>query len=272
MVDKRPFAKIDTGYALNPKWFQVERAIRQHLVERPVERLVEQGVQRTVIRNAVRTAREAHLFSILYSAQNVTDGMFPVDVIKSLAVVQTDDEEAAITALFDVGLWINHPGGMAEVRDYLEHQTSSEKVKKASEDARNAGKISAEKRKADSTTRSTTRSTEEKRREEKEVARADVLEILDYLDSKLLTLDVKLPNRNKTNLQEARRLLDVDHKTVTQVKACIDYAMDDPFWSTTCLSIKSLRKSYDRISLQARGKQNTRQAVPALVRAGDLDD
>ena len=165
---------------------------------------------------------------------------------------------------------------MAEVHDYLEHQTPASLTKTRSE----AGKKGAKARwqddgKSHEVANGKTMATanaEEKRREEKEVARADVLEILDYLDSKLLTLEVKLPNRNKTNLQEARRLLDVDHKTVTQVKACIDYAMDDPFWSTTCLSIKSLRKSYDRISLQARGKQNTRQAVPALVRAGDLDD
>ena len=289
MADSRPWAKIDTGYMFNPKWFQVERELRETMANSMASAMASANgktdklpevchsvCHEVAISNALRCAREAHLASILYSAQNQTDGTFPVRAIKTIAGVQTEAEEAAITALFTVGMWRNLAGGMAEVHDYLEHQTPASLTKTRSE----AGKKGAKARwqnngKSHEVANGKTMATanaEEKRREEKEVARADVLEILDYLDSKLLTLDVKLPNRNKTNLQEARRLLDVDHKTVTQVKACIDYAMDDPFWSTTCLSIKSLRKSYDRISLQARGKQNTRQAVPALVRAGDLDD
>ena len=293
MADSRPWAKIDTGYMFNPKWFQIERELRTKMANSMASAIAVAngkteelpsvchskchcGCHEVAISNALRCAREAHLASILYSAQNQTDGTFPVRAIKTIAGVQTEAEEAAITALFTVGMWRNLAGGMAEVHDYLEHQTPASLTKTRSE----AGKKGAKARwqddgKSHEVANGKTMATanaEEKRREEKEVARADVLEILDYLDSKLLTLEVKLPNRNKTNLQEARRLLDVDHKTVTQVKACIDYAMDDPFWSTTCLSIKSLRKSYDRISLQARGKQNTRQAVPALVRAGDLDD
>ena len=258
MADKRPWAKIDTGYILNPKWFQIERSIQNAM----------QNAEHTAMQNAKRASMQAHLASVLYCARNQTDGVFPVRAIKAELDLYGEPEEAAITALFDAGLWINLKGGMAEVRDYLEHQTPAEHIKETSSKRSEAARVGWEKRRA----ANANSNAEEKRREEKEVARADVLEILDYLDSKLLTLEVKLPNRNKTNLQEARRLLDVDHKTVTQVKACIDYAMDDPFWSTTCLSIKSLRKSYDRISLQARGKQNTRQAVPALVRAGDLDD
>lgn len=154
MSDKRPYAKIDTGYVLNPKWFQVERYLRSVL------RIDE----RIVIRNAIRAAREAHLASILYCAQNVTDGEFPVETIKALAIIQTDEEEAAITALFEVGLWVNLPGGMAEVHDYLEHQTSAEKIKQL----RAAGRKAADARRAKTATnRSTNRSTEEKRREEK---------------------------------------------------------------------------------------------------------
>ena len=267
MVDKRPFAKIDTGYHMNLKWYQIQRAMQDAMP----------NAMPNAIRHAMRLCRDAHHASILYCRQNGTDGMFPVAAIKLLVSVLDDEEDAALTFLFDSGMWINHPGGMAEVRDYLEHQTPSDEMKTRSDAARKAAKARWSKHADRNADRNAERiddaqCREEERREEKEVARADVLEILDYLDSKLLTLEVKLPNRNKTNLQEARRLLDVDHKTVTQVKACIDYAMDDPFWSTTCLSIKSLRKSYDRISLQARGKQNTRQAVPALVRAGDLDD
>ena len=150
--DKRPWAKIDSGYLLNPKWFQIERILRSD------ERIDE----RIDIRSVVRSARDAHLASILYCAQNMTDGIFPVEVVKALATIR-EEEELGITALFEVGLWINEKGGMARVHDYLEHQTSAAKMKQLSE----AGKAGAEGRKANRTTnRTTNRNTEEKRREE----------------------------------------------------------------------------------------------------------
>lgn len=161
MADKRPFAKIDTGYILNPKWFQVEQYLRSAMA----------NAMPIALANALRTAREAHLASILYCAQNMTDGVFPVRTIKALTVVTTDEEEAAITALFEVGLWINHPGGMAEVRDYLEHQTAATLAGKRSA----AGKAGANARwqkdgKSHAVANGKTnanRNAEEKRREEK---------------------------------------------------------------------------------------------------------
>lgn len=125
MADNRPWAKIDTGYILNPKWFQVERVITENptVANGKSDSKTDGTCHTRAIAGAVRCAREAHLASILYCAQNKTDGIFPVRAIKALIGVLTDEEEAAITALFEVGLWVNHPGGMAEVRDYLEHQT-----------------------------------------------------------------------------------------------------------------------------------------------------
>lgn len=165
MSDRRPFAKIDTGYMLNPKWFQVERHLRSRMA----------NAMAPALANAVRVAREAHLASILYCAQNMTDGVFPVRTIKSIVTIQDEAEEAAISALFDVGLWINLPDGMAEVHDYLEHQTPAELIEKRSE----AGKKGARARwQTDSKSHPVangktddTRNAEEKRREEKREAR-----------------------------------------------------------------------------------------------------
>ena len=156
MPDRRPYAKIDTGYMMNPKWFQVERELR-------IDDRIDQRID---VRSLVRTAREAHIASILYCAQNVTDGLFPVEVVKSLAMVRPE-EEPAITALFEVGLWINEKGGLARVHDYLEHQTSAAKVKQWSE----AGKKGAAERETNRTSnrsanRTSNRSSQEKRREE----------------------------------------------------------------------------------------------------------
>ena len=117
MADSRPWAKIDTGYILNPKWFQIERELRTKMANSMASAIaVANGkteelpsvchsvCHEVAISNALRCAREAHLASILYSAQNQTDGVFPVRAIKSLAGVQTEPEELAITALFSVGM------------------------------------------------------------------------------------------------------------------------------------------------------------------------
>lgn len=131
MADPRPWAKIDAAYFHNPKWFQIERVLHASMPE-----LMANGMANdmaSAISGAMRVAREAHLASILYSAQHQTDGLFPIRAIKAMCMVTNDLEEAAITALFEVGMWIDHPGGMAEVHDYLEHQTPASLVKKRSE-------------------------------------------------------------------------------------------------------------------------------------------
>ena len=109
MSDTRPWAKIDTGYMFNPKWFQVERELRENMANSMASAIaVANGkteelpsvcdsvchsvCHEVAISNALRCAREAHLASILYSAQNQTDGTFPVRAIKTIAGVQTEAE------------------------------------------------------------------------------------------------------------------------------------------------------------------------------------
>ena len=140
MSDNRPWAKIDTSYMMNPKWFQVERAIGKSAVFANGKN--GGTCHELAIANALRTARECHLASILYCAQNQTDGVFPVRAIKAIVSVTTEAEEAALTALFEVGMWVNMPGGMAEIHDFLEHQTSAALTRKR----RDAGRKGAERR------------------------------------------------------------------------------------------------------------------------------
>ena len=169
MSDNRHWAKIDTSYIMNPKWFRVERFIGDHI--ELANGKTDSTCHQLAIANALRTARESHLASILYCSQNQTDGVFPVRAIKAVANVVTSDEETALTALFEVGMWVNLPGGMAEVHDYLEHQTPASLTKKRSD----AGKKGAATRwqndgkSAQSANGKTMASAnaEEKRREEK---------------------------------------------------------------------------------------------------------
>ena len=153
MADKRPWAKIDAGYMMNRKWFQIERSMRTAMPNAlPI-----------AMRTAMRLARECHMASILYCVQGSTDGEFPVSAVKAIVGVTEPDEEVAITALFESGMWINKPGGMAEVKDFLDHQTPSDKVRQKSE----AGKKGAAVRWGKNADRNADRNAEEKRREEK---------------------------------------------------------------------------------------------------------
>ena len=280
MSDRRPYAKIDTGYMLNPKWFQVERHLRANMATSDANANALAMAKR--IASALRLAREAHLASILYCAQSMTDGLFPVRAIKALVTVQDEDEEAAITALFEVGLWINHPEGMAEVHDYLEHQTPAELAGKRSE----AGRKGAQARwqtdgKSHSVANGKTdgnRNAEEKRREEKELlaTRADVRSVFDAFNDSLEARGVKKKKPTDTAIRAVRLMIDTDGHTVDQILRCIEWVTASDFWSTTVLSLPTLRKKYDTLRLQAQRdqKSTTEQSSgwDAIPWAGELDD
>ena len=129
--DKWQFAKIDVNWGMNPKWFQVERSIRDQIEDSDANRMrIAMPTAQQEIRIALLEAQHLHLLSILYSVQFMTDGVFPVSAIKGLARCE---HEEAVTALFEVGMWINLPGGMAEIHDFLKHQTSSHDIKNRSD-------------------------------------------------------------------------------------------------------------------------------------------
>ena len=267
MTDNRHWAKIDTSYIMNPKWFRVERFIGDRI--ELANGKTDSTCHQLAIANALRTARESHLASILYCSQNQTDGVFPVRAIKAVANVVTSDEETALTALFEVGMWVNLPGGMAEVHDFLEHQTPASLTKKRSD----AGKKGAATRwqndgkSAQSANGKTMASAnaEEKRREKNnsrqnsdEILRPDITELLDYLDAALKAADIHLPNRSQKNKTAARLLLDKDHRTMDQIKAAIDFAFSDEFWRTNIASMSKLREKYEQLRGAAQRKQGVK--------------
>ncbi|WP_435298512.1 hypothetical protein [Timonella sp. A28] len=123
--DKRPYAQIDVGWYMNPKWYQVERFLLNAMPDAMPDALL----------HALQDAKQLHLVSILYSAQARWDGRFPVSAIKAFA--RTRYEES-VSALFDCGMWINHSGGMAEIHDYLQHQASAAELDAATSKAKKA--------------------------------------------------------------------------------------------------------------------------------------
>ena len=67
----RLYARIDVGYTSNPKWFQLQRAMRDAMP----------GAMPDALLNAMREAMHMHLESILYCFEHRTDGLFPVAAI-----------------------------------------------------------------------------------------------------------------------------------------------------------------------------------------------
>ena len=108
MADKRAYFKMDVGYLTNPKVADVA-------IESP-------------------TAVLLHIGSIAYSAQHLTDGVVPVNLLLRLTGSTKKDAQQ----LYNSGLWRDLGNGSAEIHDYLEHQRSSEEVKAASEKAMRA--------------------------------------------------------------------------------------------------------------------------------------
>lgn len=120
MSDRRYFAKMDVGYYSNPKWYRVERYVHQAM-QQAMPDAMQQAMQ-LAMRHAVRTAQALHSASIYYCREHNVDGVFPVEAVKRIVGIASPEEELAVTALFEVGMWINKPLGEAEIRDYLEHQ------------------------------------------------------------------------------------------------------------------------------------------------------
>lgn len=123
--DPREFIFMDAGYTSNPKWFRVQRAMRDAMPNAMPDALLD----------AMREAMHMHHASIEYCFEHRTDGVFPVQAVKIMAQCR---REEAVTALFTVGLWENLPGGMAQVHDYLRHQRSAAEMDAASAKGRKA--------------------------------------------------------------------------------------------------------------------------------------
>lgn len=118
--DQRGWAPVDTGYLDNPKMLDVL--------------------------DASGTAALMHLASVLYCAQHLTDGHIAPGIARRKVGASQDDD----TLLIDAGLW--HTEGhdcpdcpqpeprKVYVHDFLQHNRTAAKAKKASEAASKAAK------------------------------------------------------------------------------------------------------------------------------------
>jgi DNA-binding transcriptional ArsR family regulator len=109
--------------------------------------------------------------------------------------------------------------------------------------------------------------------------RADVEKICRHLADRIEDNGSKRPNITKKWRDEARRLIDLDGRTVDQVIKAIDWCQSDTFWKANILSMPTLREQYDRLRLAAQGRNGNghrtsttdQRVAAALALADQLD-
>ena len=206
----------------------------------------------------------AHLEMIVYSRKYGTDGAIPMRFAMRFApsvldeLASNDENSPSI---------IRNDDGTVEIYGYSNMQETSEQIAERRRKRKEAGVAGANarwqkdsnghstahgsgygKKMAETETETETYITSGSSGEE---TRPDILEILDHLDARLEDNSLKKPNRVKSNIDAARRLLDRDGHTVDEVKRIIDYAQSTEFWIPNVRSMSKLRDKWDTLSSQA---------------------
>lgn len=211
-------------------------------------------------------AFRAHVEMIAYSRKYLTDGVIPQRVAKrfandSLNELCSNDENAPSLCKTTGGDYILHGyADMNETRDEVEARSRAN-----AENGKRSAAIRSAKRKR-TVNKSLNESVNETGNEnpteiEIEIdnssaiadveVRDDVGRLLDRLDNHLRDHDVKLPARNKRNVNDMRLLIDRDGRTEDEIARVIDWCQRDPFWMSNIRSASKLREKYDQLKLKA---------------------
>ena len=273
----RPYAKIDVLWAQSPKWYAVDAYLREAF-QSAMPGATKAEMQ-TAMQLALQNAMHMHFVSILYCAQNVTDGTFLVAAVKGIGRCVYEE---SVDALFHSGLWENLPGGLAQVHDYLDYQTSAKARKEASERGRKKAESRWSQKNSDAncnansnancngknknkniyvvdTDVSTTLNVQDSPSEPKPSEtptpdpepepRPDVDAVIDAFQASLTARGVKRGRVTKPWREAARLMLDRDGRTVPEIQALCEWLVEDEFWRKNVLALPKLRQRYDQLRL-----------------------
>lgn len=85
--------------------------------------------------------------------------------------------------------------------------------------------------------------------------REDVRRLCEHLADRLEANDGVRPKVGKKWLDDARLLMDNDHRTEAQIHRAIDWCQDSEFWHRVIQSMPNLRKHYRRLRAEADAEQ-----------------
>lgn len=95
--------------------------------------------------------------------------------------------------------------------------------------------------------------------------RPDVERVCVHLADRIEDNGCKRPSITRKWRDAARLLMDRDGKTEEQVHRAIDWCQDDEFWRANVLSMPTLRRQYDTLSLRARTARNSNGRRPSTA-------
>lgn len=90
-------------------------------------------------------------------------------------------------------------------------------------------------------------------------SRPDITDLLGHLAESVEACTSTRPRDSKRAFDAMRLLVDTDGRTPEQVRAAIDWARGNQFWSGVILGAESLRKNYVKMQAQAAREQRTPQ-------------
>lgn len=104
------------------------------------------------------------------------------------------------------------------------------------------------------------------RKSNTEPDREDVERICNYLARWIVHNGSKKPAITATWRTEARRLIDIDGRSLEEIADVIRWCQNDPFWRSNILSMPKLRAKYD--ALRLRMKEEQRQGPQGRLNGG----
>jgi len=98
---------------------------------------------------------------------------------------------------------------------------------------------------------------------------AEQARLVELLKSYILLNNPKAIINEKTWVDPCRLMFEKDKRTAYEVEAVINYCQNDDFWKSNILSMRSLRKQFDRLYVKMKGDKNARQVVRPMQKSGN---
>lgn len=227
----------------------------------------------------------AAVCAIVHCFQSRTDGHFPIKQVAALARLS----EAGVKAMIEEDLWhvTGHDcercpqprRGHAYSHDYLRHQRSAEKLREISRKRSGYGSKGAEgrwgtaeeraKRKAERAA-AKARTAAPKQPAKEEPPREDVDKVCNYLADWISRNHPKgtRPPINKTWREAARKLIDLDGRSVEEIGEMIRWTQLHDFQHQVILSMAKLREKWDELEIKRKAEGDRRLRAGNAARRG----